>query len=158
MHSSSPSPPRADQSRPCFSCKGALFLGAVEKQYAAGCAISKGDGEGDHVGEINGKAQSSDNNLLSGSLDEVVFKIVAVNNTGPLAVQPPLRRGCEECLRSGDTWVHLRLCLMCGHVGCCDSSKNKHATKHFWSMQHPIASSLEPGEDWRWCYVDEIAV
>jgi EmrB/QacA subfamily drug resistance transporter len=70
----------------------------------------------------------------------------------------PLGRGCEECLRMGDTWVHLRLCLTCGHVGCCDSSKNTHATKHFWSIQHPIVRSLEPGEDWRWCYVDEIAV
>jgi uncharacterized UBP type Zn finger protein len=70
----------------------------------------------------------------------------------------PQSRGCEECLRVGDTWVHLRVCLTCGYVGCCDSSKNRHATRHFWSMQHPIVRSLEPGEDWRWCYVDEIAV
>jgi len=70
----------------------------------------------------------------------------------------PTSRGCEECLRTGDRWVHLRLCLSCGHVGCCDSSKNRHATKHFWASQHPIVRSLEPGEDWRWCYVDEIAV
>ena len=65
---------------------------------------------------------------------------------------------CGECVRLGDTWVHLRLCLTCGYIGCCDSSKTKHATKHFWSMQHPIVRSLESGEDWRWCYVDEIAV
>lgn len=70
----------------------------------------------------------------------------------------PHAHGCEECLRRGDTWVHLRLCLACGHVGCCDSSKNRHATKHFWASQHPIVRSLEPGEDWRWCYVDETAV
>lgn len=71
----------------------------------------------------------------------------------------PHTRGCEECLKLGDTWVHLRLCLACGHVGCCDSSKNKHATKHFWAnQQHPIVASLEPGENWRWCYVDETAV
>jgi len=70
----------------------------------------------------------------------------------------PQSRGCEECLRVGDTWVHLRVCLTCGYVGCCDSSKNRHATRHFWSMQHPIVRSFEPGEDWRWCYVDEIAV
>ena len=70
----------------------------------------------------------------------------------------PCARGCEECLRTGDTWVHLRQCLSCGHVGCCDSSKNRHATAHFWSSQHPIVCSAEPGEDWRWCYVDEIAV
>jgi uncharacterized UBP type Zn finger protein len=65
-------------------------------------------------------------------------------------------RGCEECLKSGDEWVHLRLCLACGHVGCCDSSKNKHATKHFRATCHPIVRSLEPGEDWMWCYVDEV--
>jgi len=64
--------------------------------------------------------------------------------------------GCEECLRAGDEWVHLRLCLTCGHVGCCDDSKNKHATAHFHSTGHPVIESLEPGEDWRWCYVDEI--
>jgi len=54
-----------------------------------------------------------------------------------------------------DEWVHLRLCRTCGHVGCCDDSKNKHATKHFRKTKHPIIRSLEPGEDWRWCYVDE---
>jgi MFS family permease len=70
----------------------------------------------------------------------------------------PRTRGCEECLRTGDTWVHLRLCLACGHVGCCDSSTHRHASAHFWSSRHPIVRSLEPGEDWRWCYVDEIAV
>ena len=68
----------------------------------------------------------------------------------------PRARGCEECLRTGDQWVHLRLCLTCGHVGCCDSSKNKHATKHFHASHHPIVRSLEPGEDWMWCYVDEV--
>jgi uncharacterized UBP type Zn finger protein len=65
--------------------------------------------------------------------------------------------GCEECLRLGDEWVHLRLCRTCGHVGCCDSSKNKHATRHFRQTQHPIIRSLERGERWNWCYVDEIA-
>jgi uncharacterized UBP type Zn finger protein len=64
--------------------------------------------------------------------------------------------GCEECLKSGDSWVHLRLCESCGHVGCCDSSKNKHATKHFHATQHPVIRSLEPGESWKWCYVDEV--
>ena len=71
----------------------------------------------------------------------------------------PGGKGCKECLEMGDTWVHLRLCLSCGHVGCCDSSKNKHATKHFHaSHHHPIMQSFEPGEDWRWCYVDEMIV
>jgi hypothetical protein len=64
--------------------------------------------------------------------------------------------GCEECLKLGDEWVHLRLCMECGHVGCCDSSKNKHATKHFHRTQHPIMRSFEPGEAWGWCYTDEL--
>ncbi|MGH8427644.1 MAG: ubiquitin carboxyl-terminal hydrolase 14 [Gammaproteobacteria bacterium] len=68
----------------------------------------------------------------------------------------PSGDGCKECLKSGDEWVHLRLCLTCGHVGCCDSSKNKHATKHFNATRHPIIRSFEPEEDWRWCYVDEM--
>jgi uncharacterized UBP type Zn finger protein len=63
---------------------------------------------------------------------------------------------CEECVKMGDRWVHLRLCLTCGHVGCCDSSKNKHATKHFHSAKHPLIRSIEPGESWVWCYVDEM--
>jgi len=56
----------------------------------------------------------------------------------------------------GDSWVHLRLCEICGHVGCCDSSKNRHATKHFKNTKHPIMRSLEPGEDWGWCYFDDV--
>jgi monovalent cation:H+ antiporter-2, CPA2 family len=66
--------------------------------------------------------------------------------------------GCEECLAMRDDWVHLRLCLTCGHVGCCDSSKNKHATRHFHATRHPLVRSLEPGERWIWCYVDEVAL
>src|SRR5438132_1152832 len=68
----------------------------------------------------------------------------------------PSAVGCDECLAMGDRWMHLRLCLVCGHVGCCDSSKNKHATKHFHATQHPIVQSMEPGEAWMWCYVDEV--
>lgn len=68
----------------------------------------------------------------------------------------PSAKGCEECLKMGDSWVHLRECLICGHVGCCDSSKNTHATKHFQSTGHPIVRSLQPGEDWIWCYVDQV--
>ena len=70
----------------------------------------------------------------------------------------PNSRGCEECLKTWDTWVHLRLCRTCGHVGCCDDSKNKHATKHFKSVGHPIMTSFEPGEDWSWCYIDGLAM
>lgn len=64
--------------------------------------------------------------------------------------------GCEECLASGDTWVHLRVCRTCGHVGCCDNSKNRHARRHFQATSHPIISSIEPGETWSWCFADEI--
>jgi len=67
-------------------------------------------------------------------------------------------KGCPECIAMGDTWVHLRECLLCGHVGCCDSSKNKHATKHFHTTKHPVMRSVEPGEDWGWCYIDEVMV
>jgi uncharacterized UBP type Zn finger protein len=73
-------------------------------------------------------------------------------------VSPKTPNGCAECLQIGDAWVHLRLCLICGHVGCCDSSKNKHATKHFHATNHPIIRSFERGEDWRWCYVDQAVV
>lgn len=62
---------------------------------------------------------------------------------------------CEDCIKTGDGWVHLRMCLECGHVGCCDSSKNKHATRHFRETRHPLMRSIEPDEHWVWCYVDE---
>lgn len=67
----------------------------------------------------------------------------------------PSAKGCEDCLKIGDEWVHLRLCKSCGHVGCCDSSKNKHATKHFHQTAHPIIKSFESGEEWGYCYVDD---
>ena len=70
----------------------------------------------------------------------------------------PRTEGCEECLQMGDTWVHLRMCLTCGHVGCCDSSKNKHATAHWRSTDHPVVESAQPGESWRWCFVDDLFV
>src|SRR5204862_7186019 len=68
----------------------------------------------------------------------------------------PSADGCEESLKMGDEWVHLRLCMTCGHVGCCNSSKNKHATKHFRAIKHTIMKSLEPGEYWGRCFVDEV--
>jgi uncharacterized UBP type Zn finger protein len=64
--------------------------------------------------------------------------------------------GCEDCRKTGDSWVHLRLCLVCGHVGCCDSSKNRHATKHAHESSHPIVGSIERGEAWRYCYIDDV--
>lgn len=63
---------------------------------------------------------------------------------------------CEDCVAAGDKWLHLRMCLTCGRVGCCDSSKNKHATRHYRSSKHPLVRSMEPGERWVWCYVDEV--
>jgi CPA2 family monovalent cation:H+ antiporter-2 len=79
-------------------------------------------------------------------------------HTGAIASVLPSARGCEDCLRIGDRWVHLRICMTCGHVGCCDSSPNRHATAHFHQTTHPIMKSLEPGEDWGWCFVDEITL
>jgi hypothetical protein len=66
--------------------------------------------------------------------------------------------GCLDCLAVGDTWVHLRSCATCGRVGCCDSSKNRHAHRHADQAGHPIAASIEPGEDWLWCYRDQTLV
>jgi len=78
-------------------------------------------------------------------LDQVVF------------VDPPEQiAGCEECLKAGDRWVHLRMCHTCGRIACCDSSPNRHASKHARDEGHPLARSVEPGEDWSWCYVDEL--
>lgn len=68
----------------------------------------------------------------------------------------PLSRGCEECLKTDDSWVHLRLCKSCGHVGCCDSSQNKHATLHFRQTGHAIIKSFEPNEEWGYCYADNL--
>ncbi len=69
----------------------------------------------------------------------------------------PSSQGCEDCLRTGGRWVHLRVCMSCGHVGCCDSSPNKHASAHFRSSNHPLMQSYEPGENWWWCFSDEVA-
>ncbi len=64
--------------------------------------------------------------------------------------------GCEDCLKIGGTWLHLRVCRTCGHIGCCDSSPNRHATRHAHETSHPIVTSVEPGEDWSYCYVDDV--
>ena len=66
--------------------------------------------------------------------------------------------GCEDCLREGGVWLHLRICLGCGHVGCCDDSPSRHASAHGRASGHPIIRSLEPGEDWSWCFEDEVAM
>jgi uncharacterized UBP type Zn finger protein len=72
--------------------------------------------------------------------------------------EPRTPQGCEDCLAEGSRWVHLRLCLTCGHVGCCDSSPRRHASAHFRTENHPVVRSFEPGEDWRWCFVDQALV
>ena len=77
-------------------------------------------------------------------------------HVGEMSVVKPNTDGCEECLKTGSWWVHLRLCENCGHVGCCDSSPNRHATKHFRATGHPMVKSLEPGEAWGYCYADDL--
>ena len=71
-------------------------------------------------------------------------------------VEPSTTAGCEDCLAEGTRWVHLRECLTCGHVGCCDSSPRRHATAHWHASNHPLVRSFEPGEEWGWCYTDEL--
>jgi uncharacterized UBP type Zn finger protein len=73
-------------------------------------------------------------------------------------VAPLTPQGCGECMKTGDRWLHLRICLSCGAVNCCDSSPNKHATQHFHRSGHPIVQSFQPGEEWLWCYVDQFAM
>jgi hypothetical protein len=73
-----------------------------------------------------------------------------------IRVVAPSANGCEDCLKIGGQWVHLRLCEICGHVGCCDNSPNRHATKHYHATSHPIIKSFEPGEDWGYCYPDDL--
>jgi uncharacterized UBP type Zn finger protein len=74
-----------------------------------------------------------------------------------IKILQPHKHVCEDCVLTGDEWLHLRMCLTCGHVACCDSSPNRHATKHFHNTTHPLIRSAEPGEAWVWCYVDEVA-
>lgn len=82
----------------------------------------------------------------------------ACTHRDQIAEVTPKSQGCAECLKLGDRWVSLRMCLKCGNVGCCDSSKNKHATAHFHATGHPIIRSIEPGESWKWCYVDRMTL
>jgi CPA2 family monovalent cation:H+ antiporter-2 len=110
------------------------------------------------VNEVRGADYAS---LLENGTAKAPVTLTVSSNASTCAhldqVRPvfPGASGCEECLRSGDTWVHLRLCMTCGHVGCCDSSANKHASRHHRETGHPIVRSYEPGETWAWCYVDE---
>ena len=96
---------------------------------------------------------------LTGSLASVLPMSADVcSHLDQIQITPPeLGGGCEECLKIGDRWLHLRVCLTCGKVGCCDSSPNKHASRHAAEVGHPIVRSAEPGETWCWCFVDEVA-
>ena len=93
--------------------------------------------------------------------DAVPASAVPANARGcehePAGAVEPRSDGCAECLRAGGIWFHLRLCLTCGHVGCCDRSPGQHATAHFRAAGHPVIRSFEAGEAWRWCYLDEEA-
>jgi uncharacterized UBP type Zn finger protein len=84
--------------------------------------------------------------------------MVTCGHIGEIRAVTPSAQGCEDCLRIGARWVHLRECLVCGHVGCCDSSPHRHATKHFHETGHPIVRSFEPGEEWLWCYADQVLI
>jgi uncharacterized UBP type Zn finger protein len=79
------------------------------------------------------------------------------NHLDEIGTVTPSDKGCEDCLRTGSSWLHLRLCMSCGHVGCCDSSPGRHATAHYRAVTHPVVRSYEPGEEWFWCYADEVA-
>ena len=94
---------------------------------------------------VRGRTMQAMTNLECSHLDTIVPNV------------EPSSEGCEDCLRIGGRWMHLRRCALCGHVGCCDSSPMRHASAHFHAMGHPIVQSYEPGEDWLWCYADEVA-
>ncbi|HZD14941.1 MAG TPA: UBP-type zinc finger domain-containing protein [Pseudonocardiaceae bacterium] len=93
---------------------------------------------------VAGGADSNPTNATCGHLDRIAD------------VTPSTTQGCEDCLREGTRWVHLRECLERGHVGCCDNSPRRHATGHWQASTHPLIRSFEPGEDWAWCYPDEL--
>jgi monovalent cation/proton antiporter MnhG/PhaG subunit len=94
----------------------------------------------------------------AGTLEPQGQAVPVCSHTTWIQLSQPTTHACAECVRLGDSWVHLRMCLSCGEVGCCDSSKNRHARKHFLASGHPIMRSIEPGEAWRWCYIDQRTV
>lgn len=85
------------------------------------------------------------------------MKATTCNHLDTIAEVTPSSDGCEDCLVTGDRWLHLRMCMACGHIGCCDSSPNRHATAHWRANpHHPVVRSYEPGEEWWWCYEDRV--
>ncbi len=97
------------------------------------------------------------NSLVRDHIDKGTVDPLQCSHISSVRDVTPSAEGCEECLKMGDRWVFLRICLTCGHVGCCDNSKNKHATRHFHETKHPIVASYEVGESWLWCYTDEMS-
>lgn len=98
---------------------------------------------------------------IAGRIERMVVRMRTTVADPHLALVRPVRprtQGCEQCLLTGSAWVHLRICLTCGHVGCCDSSPNRHARLHAHDFNHPIVASLEPGQNWRWCYLHQTYV
>lgn len=93
---------------------------------------------------------------VSGDADGAPASRTCVHLSEIRPVEPSTPGACEDCLREGTRWVHLRLCLECGHMGCCDNSPRRHATAHWNSVHHPIIRSAEPGEAWAWCYADSL--
>ncbi len=150
-----------------------LILSGKTQAFASNAALFRPAGNGHASGTVSAKPPASlvspvseDENSLSFAAEtgisletEISYKpTVDASVCSHLdRIHPvfPSASGCEECLRIGDEWVHLRLCLVCGHVGCCDTSKNKHATAHFHETEHPVMKSLELLDDWAWCFVDE---
>jgi len=106
------------------------------------------------------KKDSSGSVRIAGKIQEAIrTNTLGARDCGHLStIQDvvPSSDGCEDCLKIGDSWVHLRLCLKCGYVGCCDDSKNKHATRHHHETHHPIIASYEENENWIWCYIDQV--
>jgi uncharacterized UBP type Zn finger protein len=95
---------------------------------------------------------------VRGAIRDGEFIDEACGHLETIQAVTPSADGCEDCLKTGDGWVHLRMCLICGYVGCCDNSKNKHATRHYRATQHAMIMSFEPGENWLWCYADRASI
>lgn len=145
-----------------------LIMSGETQSFASNAALFRPAGNGHASAALAASPSpvSDDENSLSFtaetgiSLETEITYVSTVDSTvcahlGRIRPVFPSAAGCEECLRIGDEWVHLRLCLVCGHVGCCDTSKNKHATAHFHDTEHPVMKSLELLDDWAWCFVDE---
>ena len=140
-----------------------LELSGSTQAFASNAAmfrVSKNGGAADPVRPQNGNAAAAfEEETGIGTETEIRYvpraEPEACSHLGRIRPVFPSAPGCEECLRVGDKWVHLRICLVCGHVGCCDTSENKHATAHFHQTNHPVMKSLETFDDWAWCYADE---